>query len=159
MIPTLITLPNSPWKVLPQGIHKTTLAEVHATFATTTHRRQLFNGLVKAAGALAFAGGENLYVDGSFVTGKPKPNDFDGCWDPTGINPTLLDPVLLDFTNKRQNQKIKYGGELFPSVAIASPATSYLDFFQIDRHSGLVKGILLIDLQTDPHLALFRVKP
>lgn len=148
MIPDLITLDSSPWKVLPEGIHSATLAEIAIYFGTTPHRRVQFLGLEAAAKNLANAGCQYLYLDGSYVTGKPTPGDYDGCWDPSGVNPTLLDPVFLDFTNQRKNQKSKYQGELFP-FSLAAPGVMYLDFFQTDRFTGLRKGILVIDLKKE----------
>lgn len=149
MIPSLEDLASSPWKVLPPGIHPASLSDVETSFATTPHRRELFAGLVAAAEKLAAAGCHSLYLDGSYVTGKPCPGDYDACWDPTGVNPTLLDPVFLDFKNKRQNQKIKFKGELFPFGFHASQDKTFIEFFQIDRHTGLPKGIVLIDLRNE----------
>lgn len=146
MIPDLIELTNSPWHVLPSGVHLATLAEVKNAFAYNSHRRDLFFGLCKAAKALSIAGCRYLYIDGSYVTGKPKPGDFDGCWDPSGVDQIKLDPVLLDFDNGRKNQKLKFKGELFPFNAQAEPGRTFLNFFQRDRFSGNSKGILVVDL-------------
>ncbi len=47
---------------------------------------------------------------------------FDVCWKDDNVDLELLlelDLVLLDFSNKRANQKAKYGGELFLASAIA----------------------------------------
>jgi hypothetical protein len=150
MIPSLIEITNSPWHVLPPGVHQTTLAEIKNTFTYNSHRRMLCVGLVDAARALSLAGCKYLYVDGSFVTGKPKPGDFDACWDPTGVSPSKLDPTLLDFNNGRMNQKLKFKGELFPFGATAEPGKTFLEFFQKDRFSGSPKGILSIDLTSEP---------
>jgi len=88
-----------------------------------------------------------VYLDGSFVTAKDHPADFDGCWDLAGVDPGLIDPVLLRFENQRAMQKLKFGGELFPSNAKADQAgTRFLQFFQIDKYTGASKGILAIDL-------------
>lgn len=57
-----------------------------------------------------------------------------------------LDPVLLDFSNKRAAQKAKYGGELFISSFIAdAQGRTFLDFFQEDRN-GNPKGIVEVHL-------------
>lgn len=93
------------------------------------------------------AGGAVAYVDGSFVTGKEVPNDFDVCWDPNGVDLGMMDPVLLDFDNARANQKAKYGGEFFPSTVPADRAgRAFLEFFQTDKSTGRAKGIIGIDL-------------
>jgi hypothetical protein len=44
------------------------------------------------------------------------PNDFDACWAMAGVDFDLLDrldPVLLDWSNRRAAQKAKFGDELF----------------------------------------------
>jgi len=148
MIPDLIKLSGAPWKVLPPGVHHASLSEVRDFFATNPHRRKLFDGFVCAAKALSKGNVQSIYLDGSFVTEKPMPSDYDGCWDPAGVDPLLLDPVLLNFDNGRANQKAKYEGELFPSIAVAVIATGQLfeEFFQIEKFTGKKKGIILIDL-------------
>jgi hypothetical protein len=86
-------------------------------------------------------------VDGSFVTEKMFPGDFDACWDPHGVDVTLLDPVFLDFSNGRAAQKGRFRGELFLSSSPAdSKGTSFLRFFQIDKMTGKAKGIVALDL-------------
>ena len=94
-----------------------------------------------------------MYLDGSFVTTKDQPADFDGCWDPSGVSGSQLDPVLLDFRPGRLAQKVKYSGELFPSTAQAeakSPHRTFLEFFQEDKNTGRRKGIISIDLRRLP---------
>jgi hypothetical protein len=76
MIPALVFLPGSPWPVLPAGIHQASLHDVAAAFAINTWRRELFSGLVDASGRLLRAGCTTVYLDGSYVSGKPKPGDF-----------------------------------------------------------------------------------
>jgi hypothetical protein len=131
---------------LPPGVHWATWQEFVARFGTTPHRQQLLKGLKSALDSLSKAGCQTVYIDGSFVTKKENPNDFDGCWDLTGVDPKLLDPILLLFDNKRVAQKVKYKGELFPASGTADRVgNTYLDFFQIDR-DGNPKGIVAIDL-------------
>lgn len=147
MIPDLIDLgPSCPWAVLPPGTHDTTLAEVEARFATTPHRKWLFDGFARMTEALAKAGCRYVYLDGSFVTAKPHPSDYDGCWDHIGVEPGKLDPVLLDFDNKRAAQKAKYLGEMFIAGMPNGPGAPFLDFFQVEKSSGQPKGILRIPL-------------
>jgi len=146
MVPSLINITGSPWGVLPHGIHWATLDETRELFAVNQHRRKLFEGLLAAASSLKLAGCKCIYLDGSFVTGKPKPEDYDGCWEPNNVNPTLLDPVFLDFSNGRRNQKIKYLGEMFPSGIEKNSGKPFIEFFQIEKFTGEAKGILAIDL-------------
>lgn len=154
MIPALIHLPGSPWSLLPPGIHQASLDEVAAAFATNPWRRDLFNGLVDASGRLLRAGCPRVYLDGSYVSGKPKPGDFDACWDPAGVDPSKLDPVFLKFGNGRAAQKAAFKGEFFPSsMMCADVGRSFVEFFQQDRFSGEQKGIISIPLSADPLLS------
>ena len=97
--------------------------------------------------SLREAGCKRVYIDGSFVTAKVEPGDFDGCWEVDGVDPGKLDPVLLEFAHKRAAQKAKYRGEFFLADAQADPAgTRFIDFFQRDK-DGNAKGIIAIDLK------------
>ena len=135
--------------LLPPGIHLAEWDEVCARFGTTPPRRRLLDGFRRAINALKKAGCKKVYLDGSFVTGKEKPGDFDGCWEETDVDFSLLDPILLTFANGRAAQKIKFGGELFPAGLIADPASGsiFTDFFQIHKETGAAKGIIAIDLE------------
>ena len=153
MMPELTDLPGAPWSVLPVGIHHASLSAVADRFASTARRRRLFSGLVQASRNLAQAGCKRLFLDGSFVTDKPWPGDYDACWDPCGVNDQLMDPVFSIFAEGRAAQKAKFNGEFFPSTDRADAAgRTFVDFFQIEKFSGLQKGIVLIDLANDPML-------
>lgn len=153
MIPNLVPLAGSPWAVLPVGQHMATLDEVEQKYATNQHRRQLYDGLVVAAEKLRHAGCPAIYLDGSFVTAKPKPNDYDACWDPSGVQPALLDPLFGRFDNQRADQKAAFGGEFFPSSFVETQSSlAFVNFFQVDRYTGNSKGILMIPLANDPVL-------
>ncbi|HEY9835182.1 MAG TPA: hypothetical protein V6D26_31825 [Stenomitos sp.] len=131
---------------LPPGVHCATWQEFAARFGTTPHRQRLLKGLKSALDSLSKAGCQVVYIDGSFVTEKENPNDYDGYWDATGVDPNLLDPILLNFDNKRAAQKAKYLGEFFLAQDQAdSVGRTFLEFFQTDRNGNL-KGIVAIDL-------------
>ena len=136
---------------LPAGIHVATWEEVEAAFGSSARRQRLLAGLLRAMQALRAAGCTRAYIDGSFATAKDAPGDFDACWEAQGVDPNSLDPVLLDFSNRRAAQKAKYGGELFIANQAALPAgTAFLDFFQRDKSTGEAKGIVAIDLGNLP---------
>jgi hypothetical protein len=134
----------------PPGVHAATFPDVAIAFATNARRRLLYEGLLLAARALRVAGCGRLYLDGSYVTAKTVPGDYDACWDPAGMDRGKLDPVFLDFSNKRQAMKNKFGGEFFPSTAPNTPTQTFLDLFQVEKFTGQAKGILLIVLTADP---------
>ena len=143
MIPDFVDI-GGPRKVLPPGIHAATLEEVEKRFAMSDHRKYLFAGLKKGVFALHNAGCRKILLDGSFITEKPIPADFDVCWDPLGVNPINLDPVFLDFSDKRKKQKERFCGEFFPTNLLADGRHFFFDFFQIDKYTGNAKGIICI---------------
>jgi hypothetical protein len=132
---------------LPPGVHWASWVEIMERFGTTSWRKDLLRGLRLALEELRRAGCKIAYVDGSLVTGKEIPGDFDACWEIAGVDPTILDPNLLTFDPGRVTQKAKYFGELFPSSAPAnSRGDTFFDFFQIDKDTGTRKGIIGIRL-------------
>lgn len=146
MIPTFDDAGN-----LPPGIHDASWDDIVMRYATNTRRRELLGGLFEALGSLKRGGCRTAYLDGSFVTAKELPGDFDACWEIAGVDSNRLDRELLDFRNRRAAQKARYGGELFPAEFAAEPAgTTFLDYFQRDRNTGQPKGIIAIDLGAFP---------
>ena len=104
-------------------------------------------GFRAATENLKDAGCRTVYLNGSFVTSKAIPNDYDACWEEAGVDPTALDLVLLTFDGGRAAQKAKHLGELFPASVIADvDGLSFLEFFQTDKETGSPKGIIAIDL-------------
>lgn len=136
---------------LPPGVHEATWEEIVARFGSTASRRELLAGLEEALGTLRSAGCRRAYLDGSFVTAKDEPADFDACWEVAGVDPDLLDPVLLTFGNARAAQKERFRGELFPAEAAAEPhGTRFLDYFQRDKLTGEPKGIVALNPEELP---------
>ena len=89
-----------------------------------------------------------VYVDGSFVTTKETPEDFDACWDLEGVDPDRLAPICFDFSNSRAAQKTRFGGEVLSGPTAGRRYRAYvLAFFQTDRRTGRRKGIVAIRLQ------------
>lgn len=133
---------------LPAGVHLATWSDFVARFGATAHRQRLVTALYSALAILSAAGCRRVYVDGSFVTEKEVPNDYDVAWDPTGVDLRALKAtVFWDFSNLRAAQKAKYLGEFFPSSATEHGCSkTFLDFFQQDKNTGNQKGIIAIDL-------------
>jgi hypothetical protein len=132
---------------LPPGIHLATWPEVGERFGTNEWRREILAGLLRALLALNAAGCQRVYIDGSFVTSKEAPGDFDVCWDHEAVDFDAIDPVLLNFEGCREAQKAKFKGEMFIAATPADElGTRFLDFFQLDR-DGRPKGIIQINLE------------
>jgi len=88
------------------------------------------------------------YIDGSFVTAKDEPADFDACWEPSNVVPRLLDATLVEFSDRRRAQKARFGGELFlANIPVGPGLADFLEYFQHDPNTGQPKGILAINLK------------
>ena len=145
MIPEFVDS-DGPWNMLPPGIHDATLDEIEQRFATNDTRKRLYQGFREGVEALRKAGCRVVYLDGSFVSEKEHPGDFDACWEFVGVDVEILDPVLLDFTHRRISQKLKYGGEFFPADFLADGNLNYKKYFQLDKDTGKGKGIIRIKI-------------
>ena len=133
--------------LLPPGVHWADWDEFVERFGWTPQRRAFLSGLSAALDNLKQAGCRVAYIDGSFVTDKLAPNDYDACWEEDGVDLTALDPALLTFDPGRATQKSKYLGEFFPASDFANAnGIPFVEFFQFDRDTEAPKGIVAIDL-------------
>jgi hypothetical protein len=130
---------------MPPGIHQAEWLEVVARFGTTSHRRWLLEGLHWALRELVAAGCGIAYLDGSFVTDKAVPHDYDLCWEPDGVDLARLDPAFSDLAPPRAMQHVKYRGDLLPNYVESNSSMPFLDFFQVDKNTCGQKGIIVLD--------------
>jgi len=134
---------------LPPGEHRAGWDEFAKRFGFNRRRRRMLEGLLEALRNLRDAGCRVAIIDGSFVTRKPTPGDYDGIWEPGAVDVDLVDPVLLTFDSRRAAMKAKYAGELFPASFFAAPGVRFREFFQFDR-DGRPKGTVRIALRSLP---------
>ncbi len=130
---------------LPPGVHPATMNEIKQRYATNPTRRAQYEGLTEACAGLAAARCPTLWLNGSFITTKDEPGDYDAAFDPDGIDwhhLGLHHPELMDFDHPRTTQKRRYQGEILPRYA---GVADMVDFFQHNR-DGQPKGIIAIDL-------------
>jgi hypothetical protein len=123
------------------GIHEISWEEFVNEFGFNKKRLTLIAGLQKAIRHLRDVGCTTAWIDGSFTTKEINPNDFDGCWDPRGVDLNSLKnkyPALFFIVHGTKSQKDLYGGELYPSP-------KFLDFFQNDRDNN-PKGIVKLNI-------------
>jgi hypothetical protein len=139
--------------VLPPGQHPYTWSELVEQFGIGGRRVKLLTGLLAGLSVLREAGCRTVYIDGSFVTEKLRPNDVDVAYeasDDTLLKIQALEPVILDFGSQRFAQKRKYGTEFFlADTPCDSQGHTFLEFFQQDR-DGQPKGIVILELRSLP---------
>ncbi len=129
---------------LPVGEHAAVWSEVVERFGWNPIRRSLLDGLFDALSLLGEAGCRRVWLNGSFVTAKDEPGDFDAVWDHDAVDETVLDPIFFELADGRRAQKGRFGGELFPNWVNLSSDSLFSDFFQHDRY-GRRKGIVVLD--------------
>jgi hypothetical protein len=135
--------------LLPRGIHPATWEEVAERFGGNERRQELLTGLDEALRLLRAAGCRRVYINGSFVTSKERPNDVDVCWDIEGVDADALDPVFFEFDGGRAAQKARFGAEFFPAqLPEGITGRTFLEFFQIDKQTGEPKGLIELKLDT-----------
>jgi hypothetical protein len=149
LLPDLI--PQGARKVLPAGEHLATWIELKARFGTgSLKRKKLLSSILEVARMLRNAGCAALYIDGSFVSDKKIPGDWDGCFCTGGLDWSRTDPLLRDVLANRAAIAAQYRADLFPADCLeASSGLTFLDFFQRDS-KGRPKGIIVLDLRTIP---------
>jgi hypothetical protein len=103
-----------------------------------SRRANLLSGLMFALKLLVQSGCQNIYIGGSFITSKERPNDIDGCFDGMGIDSSALDPVFQDL----DEQHARFGCELRMDFMSA-----FQSFLQKNR-DGEPIGIVEIDLRS-----------
>jgi hypothetical protein len=106
------------WKAdgdLPSWIHSAGWRELELRLGFNAWRRKLLAGFRQACNELRRAGCRFVYFDGSFVTAKKHPGDFDACWDVQHVDEEALDSVFWDFSDGRAAQKRRFLGEFFPA--------------------------------------------
>ena len=86
-----------------------------------------------------------MIVAGSFVTAKPKPNDFDCILvlDDSIIG-RPLPPFQYNLVSRRMARRV-YGGDVMPAFEDSEALAEYLEFFQTTRDGermGVVEIVL-----------------
>lgn len=92
---------------LPPGIHETTIQEVELHFANNMHRKRLFEGLLKVLKILGNCGCPEVYLNGSSITLKNEPNDYDLCYEPTGIKDRAEFKQFLETRDVRRKNTLE----------------------------------------------------
>jgi hypothetical protein len=132
---------------LPPGVHFETWREMRARLGFNPLRQRMLLGLDQACRQLRKAGCRLVYVNGSFVTRKERPGDFDACWDVQNVDEDQFDPVFWDFARGREAQKRRFLGEFFPAqLPEGASGRAFVDFFQVNKRTGAPKGILAVRL-------------
>jgi hypothetical protein len=134
---------------LPPGVHKASLAEVEHRFAHNATRKALFVGLARVVAILSEAKCPEVHLDGSYITTKEEPDDYDLCFEPTGLKAT---EELRKFLSNKEGRKTEYLGDIFVRMPEPPYYVDHVTHWQKDgRNDDIIKGILKIELRTESH--------
>lgn len=107
--------------LLPPGIYETDLKELNEKMGWSRRRFVLLEGLERALELMTASGVRRVYLDGSFVTDKDRPNDIDGCYDlapgATAEELEAMAPIFPPSPDNRSKAKELYGIDFFPAAA------------------------------------------
>ena len=129
---------------------KMTWEEFYNFFSFSPRRKELLIGLEKVLPFIKTIEA-TIYIDGSFVTNKLEPGDWDACYD-CHLEDIREKMIELEYRygyplSDRKKQKLLYKGELFHARWKADEhGTLFIDFFQQIRNSTDKKGIVEIIL-------------
>ncbi|MFH6780892.1 MULTISPECIES: DUF6932 family protein [Methylobacterium] len=134
---------------LPEGEHFADWDELTARFAWNPHRQRIHSGLQRLARALRDERCGLFLLDGSFVTRKEFPGDFDACCDYTGMSPIAL--TRLRLMGSKEIMKAEYHGEVYAYAQQVSSQNQYTfrEFFQRDIED-IRKGMVRLNLESVP---------
>ena len=96
--------------------------------------------------ALGDAGCPRVWIDGSFVTAKPHPADYDICWELEGVEYERVPKTLFIMEEGRAAQKAWSGGEWIGIRENSPSGRVWLGNFQIDFRTGRAKGFVVLEL-------------
>ncbi len=101
--------PFDSYGLLPQGIFDCSFTEIKDIFCLNAHRQNLFDGLMNFLNTEWYPHGiaAPILIDGSFVRGKPSPEDVDVVFDMTGHNNQSI-AIALGLLFRHDELKLLY---------------------------------------------------
>lgn len=135
---------------LPEGIHTITWEDFENEFGFSPRRQMLMKGLYEVIQILKQCGCEAIFIDGSMVTDKLEPDDWDACFKGDeeafhrlyAIDENLVLDDYAKETVRKQNIKVN------SILLMPRPKETYviLIFFQRVKGCKRKKGIIKIKL-------------
>jgi hypothetical protein len=130
---------------LPPGDHQASLEEVGKRLATNHRRQVIFEGLVHIASLLGQHGVTRIWLGGSFVTDKLRPNDVDVVFEPPpGARTGTWGELALSRraeTKRLRRVDLLPSSMIMPSKKTAFPLVTIKTWFGTDR-DDVPKGMI-----------------
>lgn len=143
--------------LLPVGEHQMDWRRVCELFGTTTHRQNLLELMLEACIILRDAGVPKIWLNGSFVTSKHRPGDYDLSYE---LNEEIFTSLPDDPFKQKDADRIiraRFAGDI-KAEPMHDGATYHEDLFpNVVGHNhqgqaihGVKKGIVVLPLSTLP---------
>ncbi|KAA6345245.1 hypothetical protein EZS27_007175 [termite gut metagenome] len=132
---------------LPEGIYETTFEEIKERLGFSNRRNRLLIGMKELMDVCKQLRCNVFYLDGSFVSEKLRPSDYDACWDTTSIHRELVLKAASESILAALEEE--YGGEIYYArdKSFRNPSITILEDFQLCKENPAIKkGILKINL-------------
>jgi hypothetical protein len=117
-------------------------------FGINPHRLKQLENAMQFFRIFSSCGCQTVFIDGSFVSRKPYPEDIDLCFDTTGIDADKLEEEFPAFFDPNAIGKIHR--ELHCHIfTFSENSMRYFDMLSEDREGNL-KGFVKLDLKDLP---------
>lgn len=140
--------------LLPPGVWDCSLSEICERFATTPHRKGLWDGLLQFLEAeVRPLGSLSVWIDGSFTRAKPFPEDIDVVLDFSAADLAAVAYHILSFRVRHDELKERYHVDVWPRhPAVENDLAAFFQYagvkcaaeLRVDRKHP--KGILRVQL-------------
>lgn len=131
--------------LIPKGVHIKTFADIERMFTGNEKRKELFKDFMRWAREMKEAGCETVYLDGSFITKKVNPGDFDACWEVFTPVKSPTESLLLSPSREGiEWRKKQFKGDIFARYDSFGDRVAH---WQKDERTDELKGIIKLDLR------------
>lgn len=140
--------------LLPPGVWDCSLSEICERFATTPHRKGLWDGLLQFLEAeVRPLGSLSVWIDGSFTRAKPSPEDIDVVLDFSAADLAAVAYHILSFRVRHDELKERYHVDVWTRhPAVENDLAAFFQYagekcaaeLRVDRKHP--KGILRVQL-------------
>lgn len=135
---------------LEEGIYETSFSEMEEKLGFSRKRRKLLSAMKTLITYCKYLQCDVLYIDGSFVSTKISPADYDACWDTTATDkePIMNAVEQSSLNSDSESQKEEFGGEIYPAFVKAplNHGMTILEYFQTIKDGEGKKGIIKLKL-------------
>ncbi|MBV9660236.1 MAG: hypothetical protein JO337_03680 [Acidimicrobiales bacterium] len=136
---------------LPPGDHLASWQEIEDRYGNSIKRQRLLNGLSIVVQALRKQGVHTIWIDGSFVTDKPRPSDVDVVYRPP--TPDTSASWGLFSPGKRSELKRIHAVDLWPYPSFqmppGAPRTETIKSFFSHDLNDVPKGLIELEEPED----------